>query len=198
MNVPLRVLACSTVLSGAVLLVGVLVPWLGGPSLLPADLHKVLRTLLEQREREATLQARDDALLDSLAVKRLITADVIAGRTSLAEAVAEFRRLRQRQREELGPDFPGVGDEIDDAGMARQVMTWVLRELRDDPRRDAVLDRLEADLEDGKLFPPGPEPARHGGGRCRPSLICSSRIVVTSGCGAPSSPPAPARSDSRR
>jgi hypothetical protein len=148
MNVPLRVLACAVVLFGAVLFVGcVLVPWLGGPSLFPHDLHELCQSLLDEHQRRDVLEVRDRALLDDLAAKQEVTADLVAGRTSLAEATSEFRRLRARLSAELDGDVPGLVPEADDEGLARQVISWVMVTLQDDPRRDVVLDRLEAELD---------------------------------------------------
>jgi hypothetical protein len=148
MHVPLRVLACAIVLFGAVLFVGcVLVPWLGGPSLLPTDLREICQTFIEEHERGVVLEAQDEIVRDDLTVKREIAADVIAGRTSLAEAVMEFRRLRQRKLDVGGPEFPGLAHELEQDGLARQVIAWVMMTLKNDPRRDVVLDRLECELE---------------------------------------------------
>jgi len=148
MNVPLRVIACAVLLFGAVLFVGcVLVPWLGGPSLFPHDLPGLCVQILEERQRSETLEARDRIIVDDLEAKRIVTDDLIGGRITLAEAISEFRRLREQvfalQEEGLPAKVPEIGYE----GLAQQVINWVMITLKDDPRRDVVLDRLEAELD---------------------------------------------------
>jgi hypothetical protein len=148
MNVPLRVLACAVVLFGAVLFVGcVLVPWMGGPSLFPHDLHELGQQFFDEHQRRETLDVYDRALVDDLESKREVVASVIAGRTSLAAATGEFRRLRERLMAAQDEDGTLRVPEADDEGLARQVIAWVMVATRDDPRRHEVLDRLEAELD---------------------------------------------------
>jgi hypothetical protein len=148
MNSLLRVGACAAVLLGAVLFVGcVLVPWLGGPSLFPADLPEVCQRLIEESNRQGELDEHGRYSREQLEGKRTVTLDVIAGRASLTEAVARFRRLRDQEEEKL--EAAGLGyrtGNVSDEELARNVVAWVRAAVRDDPRRDVVLRRLEEEF----------------------------------------------------
>lgn len=141
MNPLLRVSACGVVLFGAVLFVScVLVPWLGGPSLIPTDLHELCQQLLEESTRHEELNERSRSAVDLLDGKRLVTADVIAGRTSLVEAVTQFHALEAEARTEVS------AAKTSDEAQARHVIGWVSEATRNDPRRGAVLRRLREEF----------------------------------------------------
>src|SRR5262245_31944978 len=98
MTTILRVGACAVVLLGAVLFVGcVLVPWLGGPSLFPGDLVESCQQLVSENSRREELNERSRQGLRVLEGKQAVTADVIAGRASLAEAIARFREVQEME-----------------------------------------------------------------------------------------------------
>jgi hypothetical protein len=143
MNASLRVGACAVVLLGAVLFVGcVLVPWLGGPSLFPDDLHEICQQWLEESSRSEELGERSRQTLDVLEGKREATAELIAGRASLAQTVARFRALRDQGEiaEDAGADEPA---ELSDEAVARSVLCWARVALRHEPCGEEVLHRLE-------------------------------------------------------
>jgi len=148
MNSLLRVGACGVVLLGAVLFVGgVLVPWLGGPSMCPTDLTEVCRRLIEESNRREELNERSRCALDLLESKQAVTVDVIAGRASLAEATARFRRIKDAEDERL--ENAGISyrpENPSDEAMARNVIAWVRAALLTDPRREQVLRRLEEEF----------------------------------------------------
>src|SRR5262245_48602869 len=136
MNALLRAGACAVVLLGAVLFVGyVLVPWLGGPSLFPTDLADVCQRLLTETSRRDELHERSCRVLEQLEGKEAVTQDVVGGRTSLLEAVAEFRRLRDLEEERL--ESAGLTYRTEDPGdeaLARNVIAWARVAVRGDPR----------------------------------------------------------------
>jgi hypothetical protein len=149
MNAVLRVCACAAVLTGAVLFIGLaLVPWLGGPSLFPNDLREIYETIVEQSRRRDDLSARNRVVFAVLEQKRDVVADLADGRASLAEAVSTFRRLHEEVQsvQNDGPNTGRPAVEISDEALAREVIAWVRAAVSNDPRRDEILCRLEAEL----------------------------------------------------
>lgn len=146
MTATLRVSACAAILFGAVLFVGyVLVPWVGGPSLFPNDLNHLCQQLLDEQYRRDDLRQRNHAVIEVLECKREVTADVIAGRSSLAEAVQEFRRLQSRLEDGQEP-LRGYHSTDSDELIARNVLVWVRATTRNNPQYRELLKRLEAEL----------------------------------------------------
>jgi hypothetical protein len=149
MKVLLRLSVCGVVLGVAVAFVGcVLVPWLGGPTLLGMDFRELFREMGEERQRQEALRVREEAMMHCLKGKQEVTEAVIAGRLPLAEAVRRFRRLQglmdDGQDEVLGTySIGGVGNEL----MARNVLLWVRVALGKRPEGGEVLRRLEKELE---------------------------------------------------
>jgi hypothetical protein len=146
MNATLRVGACAVVLLGAVLFVGcVLVPWLGGPSLFPDDLHEVCQRWLDESRRSEELSERNRQVQDVLEGKREATADLIAGRMTLAQTVERFRALREQEKslEDVATD--GSSD-VSDEALARSVLYWARVASRPEPSREEILHRLKEEF----------------------------------------------------
>lgn len=146
MNAFTRVCACAVILFTAVLFVGCfLVPWLGGPSLFPKDLHELCVTFLEQSRKQESLDGRTRRLTSTIEDKRVVTDDLIAGRITLAQAIDQFRQLRDDLESlNVEPDN-APWSAVSDADLARNVIAWVNIALHDDSRRDDFVRRLEAE-----------------------------------------------------
>jgi hypothetical protein len=138
----------------------VLLTW-AAVSGLQADLARRGRKFLHEQRRREALARREEAISQSTAIKRAVTAEVVAGRLRLAEAAQRFRQasalLNDGQDELLGRAAPAEDEqEVYDA-----VLPWVAVSLRDDPPRQAeVCARL--DSERRRHLPrlvPGPQPA---------------------------------------
>src|SRR5262245_60011952 len=133
----------------------VLLPWLGGPALFGADFEEVYRMLIAEQVRGEALETRDGAILRCLEGKQGVTAALIAGRLTLAEAAERFERLTglldDGQDDVLGA-YQSAG--TDRSELYRNVILWVKVTLHDKPRERAeVIDRLErerARLEAGQ------------------------------------------------
>jgi hypothetical protein len=140
MKVALRIGASGLAGAAAIVLLGlVLLPWLGGPALFGADFGAIYRLLVEEQNRGAELEARDEVVMRCLDGKAEATREVIAGRLTLAEAAARFERLSgmlaDGEDDLSGPDRSAMYD---------HVIRWVAVALPNDPdRRAQVLGRLQ-------------------------------------------------------
>jgi hypothetical protein len=101
----------------------------------------------EEALRTHRLEFEARLLRDSMRANRAIRDDLVAGRLSLAEALAAFRAEDARRPAHLRmrPDsFPGATPE---ERYARMVLSQVRWHLQGRPCQSAVLDRLEAELQ---------------------------------------------------
>jgi hypothetical protein len=118
--------------------------WWGGR----ADAWEAARELLRELRRSEALDVREDTARRYNDGKRAVTAEVIAGRLSLAEAAERFGQL--------GDLFEGnamlIGAYRAPAGeqeLARNVLTWVAAAPADSSsRRAALLARLLAEYRE--------------------------------------------------
>lgn len=145
----LRVTVWVLVLGPLIALAGFLVvPWLGGPALFAVDGAAPGQGLWQEQTRAEALEKRDAAVRRRLAGKAEVTAEVVAGRLSLAEAIDRFRRLEALRDE--GPDgVPGTPSRpaLDDDEIAQNVLRWASWWLCEEPsRRAEVMTRLEKEL----------------------------------------------------
>jgi hypothetical protein len=105
--------------------------------------------LKEEGRWHDQLEALDAAVKQRIAVKDLIIADVLAHRTSLIEAAAEFRRLNAdepKYMDVLRESFPSRSDE---ECLCRNVLAYVSMSGRRQPERiKAEVARLEAELRE--------------------------------------------------
>jgi hypothetical protein len=141
-----RLTAWVLVLGLLITLIGFFVaPRLGGPALLPGDGPAPGQALSQEQNLAEALEKRDAAVRRRLAGKAEVTAEVVAGRVSLAEAIDRFRRLQDDGQDEA-PGTPSrrAGD---DDEIAQNVLRWASWWLCRDPSRQAeVMARLEKEL----------------------------------------------------
>lgn len=131
---------CYCTLFALVLLAGA---GYGSARLVAGGLREALRTLAAEARRHQEISYKEDALQQVLAVKGRIIPEVIAGRRSLAGAVAAFRAAYEANPECL----PAQG--LDDVRLAGNVLNWVRSELQArDSMNETVLSRLEAEMQD--------------------------------------------------
>jgi hypothetical protein len=105
--------------------------------------------MAEEVARNEQLNEREAALKRQRQAKRLVAAEVIAGRRGLAEAVEEFRAL-DREWPDFGPapHWPADVGMSADEGAGRTVLYFVRLVLADRPdEAAAVVDRLEKELQ---------------------------------------------------
>jgi hypothetical protein len=99
--------------------------------------------------RTERLDAQHEALGHCLAVRAQVHADLAEGRLTLREAVALLREEDAGRRPPLMHVrinlFPGRDDE---ERWCRAAIFYVQSTLEGDPRRDAVVARLDAELQD--------------------------------------------------
>jgi hypothetical protein len=96
---------------------------------------------------EADRQVSEVVLLRTTAKYR-IARDVIAGRLSFIEAATLFGQLNRVRPQDLGWRLDSTEDR-DEAALCRQVLTYVLRQLDDEPDcREATVARLRAQFEE--------------------------------------------------
>lgn len=100
-----------------------------------------------QSERGRSLVAKDDDIRRRIEVKELLIADLIAGRTTLADVAAQFLALNRSEpgyMDTLRAIYPGESDE---ETAARTVMGFVSPRLAGEPpaRQAEVAGRLEAE-----------------------------------------------------
>ena len=106
-------------------------------------------SMAEEVARNEQLNEREAALKRQRQAKRLVAAEVIAGRRGLAEAVEEFRAL-DREWPDYGPAPHGPADVgmSADEGAGRTVLYFVRLVLADRPdEAAAVVGRLEKELQ---------------------------------------------------
>ena len=106
-------------------------------------------SLAEEIARNEQLDEQEAALRRQRQAKRLVAAEVIAGRRSLAEAIEEFRAL-DREWPDFGPapHWPADVGMSADEGAGRNVLYFVRLVLADRPdEAAAVADRLEKELQ---------------------------------------------------
>jgi hypothetical protein len=147
MKASVRVLLCALAGSVAVLLAGALLPVLGGPALLGDDTARACATCWRELVRGEALRTRDRAAQSNLEDKRRVVLELADGKLTLAEAAERFRGFQARM-DDGNDDLLGTYSAMPTGTDAvyRHVLTWVKTQLRDDPRRDAVVGRLEKEL----------------------------------------------------
>jgi hypothetical protein len=107
------------------------------------ELHEEVAAAAEQ-SRE--LQAEDDDIQQRIVVKEALIADLIAGRTTLAEVTAQFLILNKARPEYMAvirAHFPGSTDQ---EKVARNVIDYARPRVADPVRREQLVQRLEAEL----------------------------------------------------
>jgi hypothetical protein len=155
----MQVLLRRLLLAGAACAVGGWAAWLAAGRVAgQADGGASAREWVEELARRQRLEAKRVALQRRNEAKEQVAGEVLAGRLSLAEAVARYRALNAES-----PDYrPGAGRYYPRMSMeellCREVLDYVEVALRGQPgRAEAVRSRLERDLRD-HLARPGPRP----------------------------------------
>jgi hypothetical protein len=110
-----------------------------------------LAGLSQERERRHRLDRVSQALVERNRAKEEVISELLAGRLTLVEAAAAFRRIHERTRDETGCYAEADPADLSDEGLCRNVLCWARMGLADSPRREEVLDRLNRDFE--ALFP---------------------------------------------
>jgi hypothetical protein len=104
--------------------------------------------LQHENEWRDQLDARDDVVLQRIAVKNQIVGDLLARRKSLVQAAAEFKELNEdqpRYMEALREAYPSRSDE---ECFCRNVIAYVASAVQLRPARaKAEVARLEAELQ---------------------------------------------------
>jgi hypothetical protein len=165
----LRVLPRPLLLAGAACALGGCAAWLaagwvagqrdgGGPA----------RQWVEQVARGERLEGERFAVLSRNEAKQQVAGEVVAGRLSLAEAVARYRALNDESpyyRAQAARFHPAMSQE---ERLCREVIGYAEAALRGQPgRAERVLSRLERDLRDhlaGQGAPAAASAANPGGG----------------------------------
>jgi hypothetical protein len=140
---------CSLGLGTVVLFAGLahVVGWWSGAE--TSLLQSARRLLFETRRTEALFQ-RNGAVEDSLALKRAIVAELLAGRLTLNEAARQFADANNR----IDRDDPElVADYLKPTtqeGVYRQVINWVENHLgdRSPEQRQKILEPLEKEFQE--------------------------------------------------
>jgi hypothetical protein len=126
---------------------GAAVARLGGPDPFGRDLPGAWQLYVQESQRREALSNHERALAESLEVKRQAVAELIAGRLTLAQAVARFRAAQAAKAGEGGGasgTYPGLSDEV----LTQNVLSWVAAQLCDQPAKAAAVEaRLRAEQE---------------------------------------------------
>jgi hypothetical protein len=102
----------------------------------------------DEMKRSAYLHRVDAILLARIGKRQQITLDLAAGRMSVFEAAAKFKRLNAEPN--LSPDnaldhFPGASD---NERQCRQVIVWLQNQPMPLSQQEQALAQAEADLRD--------------------------------------------------
>jgi hypothetical protein len=122
--------------------------WVRGAGLDWWNLPAQERQLRANGDRDRDLDAEREATARRMAVREALVADLIAGRSTLAGAVAEFRALDRGwadRPELLRWYYSGVPD---DEVEARHVIGYALRRVPGRADREALRRRLEGELRE--------------------------------------------------
>lgn len=102
----------------------------------------------EGARRGRRLDADAEALDPVLATKHKALAELVAERISLAEAARRFQAVDARLPPYLRACGHGGPGETLEANYARNVLAWVRAYVRSRPEKQAVLDRISAELRE--------------------------------------------------
>ena len=139
-----RALVCSCLLVGAVVLVAhpTLAQSIGADVWNMPALKEQVRAADAEDDR---LSTEDDDVLRRIAIKDTIVIDLIAGRTTLADATTRFTELnagRPRYLAALRESYPGAPDQ---EKFARNVISFAVSRVAPEERA-ALSSRLETEL----------------------------------------------------
>jgi hypothetical protein len=97
---------------------------------------------VRESQRRQKLDGDDEIVAYCLARKQQVTADLVAGRLTLAEAARQFHECEAQRDEQLGREVPPL-DASRQAAMARTVLRWVASFGQDVSARREKLRVLE-------------------------------------------------------
>lgn len=116
------------------------------------NLPKLNHELEEYQQTETRLDAVYDSVADRITVKEAVTAELIAGRMTLADATERFERINQDSPESVAVIQLSHPDADPRELAARNVLNFVLAYRYDSPAtRSAATDRVVAEF--ARLFP---------------------------------------------
>jgi hypothetical protein len=139
-----RLLLCAFTGVALVLIGGVFAPWWVSSDRSLASVAGVLYRELQRRE---ALESRDARLWRCREAKARVTAELLAGRLSLAEAAEAFREVNEtlQDADDAWVDPYRFAD--NEEAVCRTVIAWARHDTGCDPaRRAAVVGRLEEEL----------------------------------------------------
>lgn len=100
----------------------------------------------EAVERKAELAAEDAEICQRIGLKEAVIDDLVAGRTTLAEATARFTDLNQSQPNYMTMIHLGYPGSTDEEKMARNVMGYALARAEEPAECERLAHRLDAEL----------------------------------------------------
>jgi hypothetical protein len=111
-------------------------------------------TLMLESRRSQALRYRMEMVAHSIAVKRAIVAEIVAGRMTLHEAVARFEEANQTIENNDSDLLPDYHRPTTEKGVYQQVLSWMQFEVAHLPaeRAERILTPLEKEYE--SLFGP--------------------------------------------
>ena len=142
-----RLIAVPVVLAGAVAVAFAANPaWARSAGLDVWNVSELSRQKEELAERHEELTAVDTDICRRIGAKEAVVRELIAGRTDLARATAEFVALNQPNPEYMRvirETFPGSSDE---EKMARNVIAYTLPRVENPGARARLARQLETEL----------------------------------------------------
>jgi hypothetical protein len=110
------------------------------------DSLPLLRQVRAERERGRRLDAADQLVLRNSPATDVIRAELYDGRLSLLEAVARYRAATGWWPPSIRQHLQGYPGSSEEERYARHLIARADNDLKDDPRREAIIARLEAEL----------------------------------------------------
>jgi hypothetical protein len=121
-----------------------------GPDCAPA------RDLLRECRRAEALERREEQSLRLNEAKAAVAAEALAGRLTLGEAALRFGEAKEAMGDGDDPLICPYRRVTGERGLSLNVLIWETTAVRDDPRGDAALARLEGEYRQRFGAPPRP------------------------------------------
>ncbi|HEY7331180.1 MAG TPA: hypothetical protein VH592_26325 [Gemmataceae bacterium] len=110
-----------------------------------ASVVGAFREIVHQAQRAESLRARSEIIRRRQEIKRDITAQLVSGRLSFRQAIAQFQRANELGENRDQALIPAYRLPTDPEGVGRQVFTWARKEVATWP--SCKTKRLLSDLE---------------------------------------------------
>ena len=120
--------------------------WLAELGLDTLDLPESLLRIESAEQTQGEMGRRQALVVERIAAKNRVTAELIGGRLTLLEAAARFRDLNDIPEDCPDPYRQAFSGDSDGEKLCRQVIAWVAAELRG--RSSPLVECLEAELQD--------------------------------------------------